>query len=153
MPSKIVAVAGGTGQLGRAIVEELVSHGGYTVFILGREVKPPASQVYTRSLSQANAEKAKELGAEILAIDYNDTDSIASILEKNNVDTVISTLGVRFGNDPELALIQGSAKSNVTKRYIPSSWGIRYTPEYASNPLHKFPADQHDLSGSQLSFP
>lgn len=34
----IVAVAGGTGQLGRAIVEELINHGGHKVLILGREV-------------------------------------------------------------------------------------------------------------------
>lgn len=43
MPSKIVAVAGGTGKLGRAIVEELVSNGSYKVLILGREVNPSNS--------------------------------------------------------------------------------------------------------------
>jgi uncharacterized protein YbjT (DUF2867 family) len=38
MASCVVAVAGGTGKLGRAIVDELVAHGGYKVFVLGREV-------------------------------------------------------------------------------------------------------------------
>jgi NAD(P)-dependent dehydrogenase (short-subunit alcohol dehydrogenase family) len=38
MASKIVAVAGGSGKLGRAIVDELVANGSYKVFVLGREV-------------------------------------------------------------------------------------------------------------------
>ncbi|KAH7371111.1 hypothetical protein BKA66DRAFT_444287 [Pyrenochaeta sp. MPI-SDFR-AT-0127] len=139
MSSKIVAVAGGTGKLGRAIVEELVNHGGYSVLILGRE---------------ANPEKTKEIGAEILAVDYSDADAIASTLEKNKIDTVISTLGSMFGSDPELALIEGSKKSNVTKRYIPSLWGCRYTSELAAFfPLaHSKIAYLKALEGSSLEY-
>ena len=37
MSSRTIAVAGGTGKLGRAIVEELIAHGGYKVFILCRK--------------------------------------------------------------------------------------------------------------------
>lgn len=37
MGSRTIAVAGGTGKLGRAIVEELITHGGYKVFVLSRE--------------------------------------------------------------------------------------------------------------------
>jgi NAD(P)-dependent dehydrogenase (short-subunit alcohol dehydrogenase family) len=36
--SAVVAVAGGTGRLGRAIVESLVSSGQFKVFVLAREV-------------------------------------------------------------------------------------------------------------------
>lgn len=49
MASCVVAVAGGTGKLGRTIVDELVAHGGYKVFILGREVSllfRPTSRMY-----------------------------------------------------------------------------------------------------------
>ena len=38
MLSRNIAIAGGTGNIGRAIFEELVAHGGYKVFILGRKV-------------------------------------------------------------------------------------------------------------------
>lgn len=38
MCSKMVAVAGGHGSIGRAIVEELIAHGGYNLIILSREV-------------------------------------------------------------------------------------------------------------------
>ncbi|KAH7084445.1 hypothetical protein FB567DRAFT_593917 [Paraphoma chrysanthemicola] len=117
MASKVVAVAGGSGKLGRAIVDELVAHGGYTVYVLGRE---------------ASAEKSKEIGAQILAIDYNDVDGIVKTLESNNIDTLVSTIGSgSMSADPELALIAASDKSKVTKRYIPSLWGIKYTPEIA----------------------
>ena len=39
----IVAVAGGTGSLGRAIVESLVASHRYNVFVLARKVSPPMS--------------------------------------------------------------------------------------------------------------
>lgn len=39
--SSIVAVAGGSGKLGRAIVEAIQATAKYQVIILGREVWPP----------------------------------------------------------------------------------------------------------------
>ena len=65
----------------------------------------------------------------MVAIDYTDVSSIVKVLEDHNVDTLISTLGSMFGQDPELALIQAADKSNSTKRFIPSTWGIKYTTE------------------------
>jgi NAD(P)-dependent dehydrogenase (short-subunit alcohol dehydrogenase family) len=38
MASSIVAVAGGTGNLGRTIVKALVDSGKFQVFVLGRKV-------------------------------------------------------------------------------------------------------------------
>lgn len=40
--SSVVAVAGGTGKLGRAIVESLVPTGNYQVFVLARAVRSHA---------------------------------------------------------------------------------------------------------------
>jgi hypothetical protein len=53
--------------------------------------------------------------------------SIAELLEKNNVDTVISTVTSVSTVAPELALISAADKSSTTKRFIPSIWGIPYT--------------------------
>ncbi|KAF5844423.1 hypothetical protein GGP41_001390 [Bipolaris sorokiniana] len=78
----IVAVAGGTGQLGRTIVEEILKRGGQEVIIFSRKV-----------------------------------------------DTVISTLNMTISNEPELALLTAANQSKTTKRYIPSLWGVEYTPE------------------------
>ncbi|KAF1974624.1 NAD(P)-binding protein [Bimuria novae-zelandiae CBS 107.79] len=91
--SSIVAVAGGTGMLGRAILDQIVASRKYQVFVLGRE---------------ASDAKSKELGAKIIAIDYSN---------------------VSPGADPEMALIKAADKSSATKRYIPSLWRIKHTPE------------------------
>ncbi|KAH7120008.1 hypothetical protein B0J11DRAFT_73474 [Dendryphion nanum] len=117
MSSSVVAVAGGTGNLGRAIVEALVASKKFQVFILGRE---------------ANEAKSAEIGAKILATDYSSVESVTKVLEDNKIDTVISTLGSFAGPDPEHTLIKASDASSVTKRYIPSTWGISYTPETIS---------------------
>jgi hypothetical protein len=79
---------------------------------------------------QASETKSRELGASVVAIDYGSTQSIVNTLEQNRIDTVISTLGPRAGEETEMRLIAAADKSTVTKRYIPSSFGIRSTPEY-----------------------
>ncbi|KAH6612514.1 hypothetical protein C7974DRAFT_476374 [Boeremia exigua] len=114
--SSIVAVAGGSGKLGRAIVESLVASGKYQVFVFARE---------------ASDAKSSELGAKVLAVDYTDAASIVNTLQENNVDTLISTLGSMNGVEADLNLIKAAEESTTTKRYIPSTWGIKYTPEVA----------------------
>ncbi|KAF2821232.1 NAD(P)-binding protein [Ophiobolus disseminans] len=95
----------------------LVAYGGYNIFVLSRE---------------ASVEKSKELGAQFLAADYSSPASLVSVLEFNNIDTVISTLSSMIGADPELALIKAASASKVTRRYIPSMWGVKYTTDVAA---------------------
>ncbi|RKK09842.1 hypothetical protein BFJ66_g14995 [Fusarium oxysporum f. sp. cepae] len=116
----VVAIAGGTASVGRFIVEETIVDGKFEVIVLSRKANPALE---------------KELGARILPIDYSDPDSIATLLEENHVDTVISALGGRTPPEQELGLIQAAAKSKATKRYIPSVWGIKYRPEHSWFPI------------------
>ncbi|KAG4274463.1 hypothetical protein FPRO04_09421 [Fusarium proliferatum] len=109
----IIAVAGGAGKLGRAIVEAIVEKGQDTVVVLARE--------------------AKELqGAKVIAVDYTDVDKLAAMLETNRIEIVISTINSLDDVSAELNLIQAADKSASTKRYIPSIYGIQYTEEIAS---------------------
>lgn len=64
--------------------------------------------------------------------DYNNPDKIVQLLEKHNIDTVVSTTGtMSFDLTGELNLIEAAEKSSVTKRIIPSIWsGYEYKPEY-----------------------
>ena len=62
-------------------------------------------------------------------MDYSDIDALATILETNKVEVVISTIDIGQGAASEHALIQAAAKSSVTKRYIPSIWGTKYTEQ------------------------
>ncbi|KAM0491809.1 hypothetical protein ACHAP8_010313 [Fusarium lateritium] len=105
----VVAIAGGTGDLGRTITEHLAACGKHTVFILSR--KKANSPVY---------------GAEILTIDYSDPSAIAASLDAKAVDTVISVLG-DTGAEAQLKLIAGASKASSTKRFIPSEFAA-YTP-------------------------
>lgn len=89
----------------------------------------PTSSQCQANFFEASDSKSKELGAQIIAVDYTSADSITHVLETNNIDTLISTLGPMSGADPETALIAAADKSKVTKRYIPSLWGTKYTPE------------------------
>ncbi|WZH48424.1 NADP-bd_dom domain-containing protein [Fusarium acuminatum] len=116
----VVAIAGGTGSVGRSIVEETVADGKFEVLVLSRKADP---------------ELEKALGARIQVVDYSDVDSIATLLEQNQVDTVISALGGRTPPEQEKGLIKAAAKSKTTKRYIPSVWGIKYRPEHSWFPI------------------
>ncbi|KAG7420184.1 Oxidoreductase BOA1 [Fusarium oxysporum f. sp. rapae] len=109
----VIAVAGGTGKLGRAIVEALVEQGQHTVVALAREAKDVQ-------------------GAQVIAVDYTDVDKLAATLETNSIETVISTINSMDDVSAELSLIKAAEKSASTKRYIPSIWGIKYTEEIAS---------------------
>ena len=136
----VIAVAGGTGGLGRAIVDALVSEGKHTTFVLGREVYTPGNR-YTDYISdyhllQTSESKEKEIGNCILALNYGDIDTLVAVLETNKIEVVISTLNLMQGAGAEHALIQAAAKSSVTKRYIPSIWGINYTEEYVTCLAH-----------------
>ncbi|KAJ9416826.1 hypothetical protein QL093DRAFT_2580907 [Fusarium oxysporum] len=109
--SSIVAVAGGSRGLGRAIVEAILADNKYHVFILSR---------------QTSEEGEKEIGARVLQVDYSDIDNIKTLLEHHKIDTVISALSAKAIGLYEMNLAVASEKSNVTTRYIPSIWGIKY---------------------------
>ncbi|KAH7215628.1 hypothetical protein DER44DRAFT_856163 [Fusarium oxysporum] len=112
----VVAIAGGTGSVGRFIVEEAIADGNFEVIVLSRKANPALE---------------KELGTRILPIDYSDPDTIATLLEDNHVDVVIAALGGRTPPEQEHGLIQAAAKSKATKRYIPSVWGVKWRPEHS----------------------
>ena len=65
----------------------------------------------------------------MVSINYDSVDSIVQVLQENNIDTLLSTIDSTTGAASELTLIEAADRSTVTKRYIPSSWGIKYTPE------------------------
>ncbi|KAF5232129.1 hypothetical protein FANTH_13126 [Fusarium anthophilum] len=112
--ANVVAVASGSGNLGRTIVEAILADGKFTPIILARKV---------------DTAKAKLIGAPILAVDYTNVESLTKSLEEANVVVVNSVFNTMTGIEPELNLIAASDASKPTKRFIPSIWGIKYPPE------------------------
>ncbi|EOO02461.1 putative nmra-like family protein [Phaeoacremonium minimum UCRPA7] len=107
----VVAVAGGTGGLGRALVDAIIATGKYEVKILSR---------------QSNPALEAELDVTVLAVDYSNINAVTKTLEQHNVHTVISALSLLPFNGPpkEVELIRAADASKTTKRFIPSDWGF-----------------------------
>ncbi|KAK3985330.1 isoflavone reductase [Cladorrhinum sp. PSN332] len=111
----IVAVAGGTGNVGRAIVEAILATGKHEVKILSRKPNPSLSA---------------EIGAPIIPVDYSSIPDIVKVLEENNIETLISAIAMHSpdGRPPnEIEVIRAADLSKVTKRLISSEWGVPVT--------------------------
>ncbi|KAH6623331.1 hypothetical protein F5144DRAFT_358142 [Chaetomium tenue] len=126
----IVAVAGGTDNVGRAIVEAILATGKYEVKILSRKPNP---------------ELETEIGAPIIPVDYSDVNAIVKVLEDNNIDTVVSGIAMHSpdGSTPnEFELIRAVDLSKTTRRLISSGWGTPVQsrpvqPSAIASQLHK----------------
>ncbi|PLB48916.1 NAD(P)-binding protein [Aspergillus steynii IBT 23096] len=108
-----VAIAGGTGGVGKTIVE-VMQASPHQAFILSRQLTSPKQS----STSPDNT----------IAVDYNSIEEVASRLEKHNIHTVISAFAVE-GDSLAVSqrnLIQAADRSKTTKRFIPSGYAIPY---------------------------
>ncbi|KAM6480970.1 hypothetical protein HDV62DRAFT_398271 [Trichoderma sp. SZMC 28011] len=108
--STTIAIAGGTGNVGRTISDALVATAKYKVILLAR------------GASEDSSPNAPPL----INVDYDDIDAVANILEEHNVHTVISAIKVIApeAGVSEVNLIKAAAKSSPTKRFIQSEWGV-----------------------------
>lgn len=115
-----VAVAGGTGGIGRHIVEGILETKKHDVIVLSRS---------------ANCPQLETLGAKIIAVSYDDTSSLIRAL--SGVHTVISTI---FSTDEklvvaaQLALLDASIQVGA-KRFAPSEFVTRAIP---NNPIELY---------------
>ncbi|OGM51146.1 nmrA-like family protein [Aspergillus bombycis] len=113
----IVAVAGGTGGVGRTIVEALVQQAKHQVILLTRGV--PKSDPLLDQIQQVQ-------------VGYNDSTALARTLDQHGVHTVISAIGIVSDetSQSQLTLINAAAQSSATKRFIPSEYSFIQTEEY-----------------------
>ncbi|CEN60435.1 hypothetical protein ASPCAL02875 [Aspergillus calidoustus] len=117
----VVAVAGGTGGLGKTIVQELRLHGSHhTCYVLGR--KAPKDATFG--------------SASFVQVDYADVVSLTKILEDHHIDTVISTINLETdaGSEAQLNLIAAADESRVTRRFIPSEFVHVINEDSTSDP-------------------
>ncbi|KAF4312024.1 Cytochrome P450 [Botryosphaeria dothidea] len=129
-----VGIAGGTGGLGRTIVEHVANTRLYTVYVL------------TRS---ATGLIAGRRGVECLELDYSSPSSIAERLREENIDTVISVIGILSEEDhnAQINLIEGAAQSGTVTRFAPSEYGW----DYEEACKHGFPPAIPGLGDYQLA--
>ncbi|KAL6792344.1 hypothetical protein GGI42DRAFT_178261 [Trichoderma sp. SZMC 28013] len=103
----VVAVAGGTGNVGRTIVETLAASSKHKVIVLARKAQAVLENVPT------------------FAVDYTDVDATARLLKQHNVGAVISAIQVtdETSSAAEIGLIKAAEQSSTVSRFIASGWG------------------------------
>ncbi|KAM6516853.1 hypothetical protein FSOLCH5_007795 [Fusarium solani] len=109
-----IAVAGGTGKVGKTILEVLKSQTRHKAFLLTRKNAPSNDDSVTS-----------------VTVDYSDATSLTEALERHEIHTVICCLPYE-GNALEIGqgnLIKASEASVHTKRFVPSAFGINYPRE------------------------
>ncbi|GFF33484.1 isoflavone reductase homolog P3 [Aspergillus udagawae] len=129
----IIAVAGGTGGVGKTIVESLVGQSQHQVIVLTRS-EPRTDLVSDRTRQ--------------VQVDYNDIPSLVQVLEQHAIHTIISAIGIfdATTSQSQLNLIQAAEISNVTKRFVPSEYSFIQTKDL----LPVDPSIQHWLDAAEL---
>ncbi|PTB37394.1 uncharacterized protein TrAFT101_011119 [Trichoderma asperellum] len=105
--SVVVAVAGGTGNVGRTIVETLATSPSYKVIVLGRKSQTVLDNV------------------PCYAVDYTDIGATAKLLAQHEVAIIISTIQVtdETSSAAEVNLIKAAEQASAVSRFIASGWG------------------------------
>ncbi|KAH6885358.1 hypothetical protein B0T10DRAFT_492505 [Thelonectria olida] len=120
---RVIAVAGGTGPVGKTIVDGLIAHGTYKVYVMSRSAKPFQGP------------------GDLLQVDYTNADETRAAFEKANVDTVICAIGVatQGTNEAQKKLIRAAHAASSVKRFVISSFDMLHRKEDIElNPLTKY---------------
>ncbi|KAJ5949581.1 hypothetical protein N7454_001165 [Penicillium verhagenii] len=136
----VIAVAGGSGAVGKTLVERLIQEPKFKVIVLSRQSTQESS---TSEVSTVQ-------------IDYDDVASIAKTLDAHNVHTIISAIGLVSDetSQSQLNLIDAAELSTATRRFIPSEYSFIQTADLLLiDPSIKFWLDAADrLKNSTLKY-
>ncbi|KAL3446895.1 pyridoxal phosphate-dependent transferase [Aspergillus insuetus] len=112
----IIAVAGGTGAVGKTIVDVLSQDSKHEVVVLTRKAREH-DPILTR--------------AKQVEVDYTDITSLTKALEENNIHTVISAISLYSEEDStsQLNLIKAAERAGPTERFIPSEYSFIQTED------------------------
>lgn len=131
---KAIAVAGGTGGVGRTIVDALVKYGKHEVYVLSRSVRCHTA-VQRTSLTIDPQDRPTDGSARLLKFDYEDIEGGSKALEEADISIVISTISVvtPATNQAQINLIRAAEKSSCTERFVVSSFDLLHLEEYVKS--------------------
>ncbi|KAL3459411.1 pyridoxal phosphate-dependent transferase [Aspergillus heterothallicus] len=112
----IIAVAGGTGAVGKTIVDVLTQESKHEVFVLTRKAREN-DPILTRATQ--------------VEVDYSDIAALTKTLEKHNIHTVISAISLYSEeiSAAQLNLIKAAEKARPTERFLPSEYSFIQTED------------------------
>ncbi|KAF2430777.1 NmrA family transcriptional regulator [Tothia fuscella] len=137
----IVAIAGGTGGLGRTVQDAIAKSGQHDAIILSRTAG---------STSSPN-------GFRRIALDYKDLNDIKHVLHENKVQVVVSCL-VLVDDDSaqaQINLIRAAAQSATVDRFIPTEYYLDFHAPIPGSDLLanlQLEAEEELLRHPQLTF-
>ncbi|KAH7253218.1 hypothetical protein B0J15DRAFT_38522 [Fusarium solani] len=135
---KIIAVAGGAGNVGSTIVDGLVEYGKHKIYVLSRKDRPSQGAV------------------NYLRVDYDDPDAIAKAFEEAGVNIIICAIAVvnPEANQSQKNLIRAAEKSATTERFVISSFDMLHVKEDIElSPLARYTFEAIDeLEKTQLTY-
>ncbi|KFY51103.1 hypothetical protein V496_08933 [Pseudogymnoascus sp. VKM F-4515 (FW-2607)] len=137
----VVAVAGGTGGVGRTLLDAIAKSGEHNPIILSRIA----------------ADDTEINGLRRFALDYNNVDQIKRVLQENKVDVVVSCL-VLVDEDSaqaQINLIRGAALSGTVTRFIPTEYYLDFHAPIPGSDLLanlQLEAEEELLRHPQLTF-
>ncbi|TGJ83449.1 hypothetical protein E0Z10_g5288 [Xylaria hypoxylon] len=108
----VVAVAGGTGGVGRAVLDAIAKSGEHQAIVLSRTAAPATETNDSRRF----------------AVDYSNVEQMKHVFQENNVEVVVSALllsdeGVA---QSQINLIRAAAQSGTVTKFIPSEYYIDF---------------------------
>ncbi|SCO86007.1 uncharacterized protein FRV6_10134 [Fusarium oxysporum] len=111
-----VAVAGGSGHVGRTMVEVLGASKDHEVLVLGRSVP----------------EKNK-MDQAFVVVDYVDIEATAALLKTRGVHTIISAIVIidPSSSSSQVNLVRAAALSGTVRRFITSEWSVPHSEDSA----------------------
>ncbi|KAL4868699.1 hypothetical protein BDV12DRAFT_185747 [Aspergillus spectabilis] len=112
----VIAVAGGTGGVGRTIVDVLTQQAKHEVIVLTRKARENDPIL---SFSKQ------------VEVDYTNIASLAQTLEEHKIDTIISAISLYSEGDStsQLNLIKAAGQTGSTRRFIPSEYSFIQTED------------------------
>ncbi|KAF2965337.1 hypothetical protein GQX73_g8240 [Xylaria multiplex] len=117
----VVAVAGGTGGVGRTVLDAIAKSGEHQAIVLSRTV---AGATATHDSKH-------------FAVDYHNIQQIKHILQENNVEVVVSALLLSDDGvaQSQINLIKAAAQSGTVTKFIPSEYYIDFHAPIPGNDL------------------
>nr|AQV04221.1 SwnN [Chaetothyriaceae sp.] len=108
----VVAIAGGTGGVGRTVLDAIAKSGQHRAVVL------------SRTAAAATATK----GPKRIAVDYTDVEQMKRVLQENNVEVVVSALLLLDESiaQAQINLIRAAAQSGTVTKFIPSEYYIDF---------------------------
>lgn len=128
----VVAIAGGTGNLGKTVLDAIAKSGQHEAIVLSRTVSlpepsSPFNQYGRTHTLQASATTAVNKPKRV-AVDYTNVEQVKQALQEHKVEVVVSALVLvdDASAEAQINLIRAAAQSGTVDRFIPSEYYIDF---------------------------